>query len=521
MFEKPFQLLNRAVDRIETQLEQADVEQKSILGEELIALRNVCDKFVENWLSFEERVAGISEKHHLDLDGTLPTPELQDMQEKLAKLQNIPLPTSQNDDFEDEDVEEAKPESAPPVKKSQGSLTYVVGDGISLRPNDELMVRSFRRGLGYFDLLMFPESMEEFKRVIEIDGKFTIARLYIAFGYLAQEQYDDALEQLDLLNADEQEDDYLIATIRATYGHIYAARAQYEDAIVEFQATARLIPDFRDINFNIACAHYNLKQYKEALTFFQRQLVLSGEDWEAHRFCGLLWAQQGARERGYRHMARAYDINGANEQVILEFAHLSERMGEREQARALYKKALRYFPTSPQAYGGLGWLKMRDGDTAEAFALFKKQLSCKPSDRQGIFNIGWAAYQTKDYKRAEASFTQLLQGNSRDVYALAGLARTWSQTGKVAEAKEQLLQLVAMEGADEKKLGLYHLGRLALEEAAYKQALRYFNSALIYDRNCVESLFYKGVSHYALGEQERAELCFEKCKMHNMHPQGV
>ncbi|MGZ4032555.1 MAG: hypothetical protein ACXVDJ_08730 [Tumebacillaceae bacterium] len=81
MFEKPFELLNRAVDRIEVQLATADVEQKRILGEELMALRGACDKFVEKWLSFEERVTELSEEFHLDLDGNMPAGELQQMQE--------------------------------------------------------------------------------------------------------------------------------------------------------------------------------------------------------------------------------------------------------------------------------------------------------------------------------------------------------------------------------------------------------------------------------------------------------
>ncbi|MGZ4123478.1 MAG: tetratricopeptide repeat protein, partial [Tumebacillaceae bacterium] len=118
-------------------------------------------------------------------------------------------------------------------------------------------------------------------------------------------------------------------------------------------------------------------------------------------------------------------------------------------------------------------------------------------------------------------FEQLLRHNSRDSFALAGLARTWSMLGRRGEAKEQLLQLVALEGSSEKKLGLYHLGRLAMEEEAYSQALRYFNAALVYDRDCVESLFYKGIAHYALGEMERAEQCFEKCKRHNGLRQGT
>ncbi|MBL0388554.1 tetratricopeptide repeat protein [Tumebacillus sp. ITR2] len=518
MFEKPFSLLNRAVDRIEVQLQEADSEQRRILGEELVALRNACDKYVEQWLSFEERVSELSEEYNLELDGTLPSPELHAIQEKLAALQNgeTPFAVIEGEPTEPEEEKSAASASAvPPNSKLPGkkgtTLTYQVGDGQSLRPRDELMVRSFRRGVGYFDLLMFPEAMEEFERVLELDGDFLVARLYLAFGCLSQGEYERASTHLNLITGRE-EDEFLQATIHSTYGHIFVAQEEYESALVEFEMAAKLLPEFRDIEFNIACCHYNRGRLREALTHFQRALIRDPEDWEAHRLCGLIWEQMGHRDRAYRHMARSYDLNGAHEQVILDFAHLSEQQGQTDQARALYKKALRYHPNSTAALGGLGWIKLREGDVATAISLFKKQLSCSPNDRQGLFNLGWGSYQSRDFERAERCFSLLLRLNSRDSFAIAGLARVWSMTQKRGEAKEQLLRLVAMEGSGEKKLGLYHLGRLAMEEESYTQALRYFNAALVYDRECVESLFYKGVAHYALGELERAQQCFAKCK---------
>ncbi|MFD2168629.1 tetratricopeptide repeat protein [Tumebacillus lipolyticus] len=519
MFEKPFELLKRAVDRIELQLQSADLDQKRILGEELLALRGACDTFVEKWLAFEERVAELGETYRLDLDGTLPSEELQAMQQKLSALQKPYLPTMRQEEDAPEAMEGAEEltsfaDGPAPTPK----VILSMGEGSSIRPVEEGMVRSFRRGLGYFDLLMFQEATKEFSRVLEVDASFTIARLYLAFGCLAQEEYEAASQHLNQLKL-EEDDELIRATVHATFGHIFAAQAQYRQAVIEFEAARKLVPDFRDIEFNIGCCHFNLGQQKEALLSFQRALMLSPEDWEAHRLCGLLNAKLGNRERAYRHLARAYDVNGANEAVMIEFARLSEQMGRAEHAVALYQKVLRYHPDSAEAYGGLGWIRMRAGDHQQAAALFKKQLSFKPNDRQGMFNLGWSAYHLGDYSKAERCFAQLLSQNARDIFALASIARTWSVTGKRAEAKDQLLRLVAMEGAAEKKLGLYNLGRLAIEEESYLQALRYFNAALVYDRNCVESIFYKGIAHYALGEQERADQCFEKCKRLTSLPQ--
>jgi tetratricopeptide (TPR) repeat protein len=532
MFEKPFDLLNRAVDRIEEQLANStDEEHKAILGEELAALRNSCDAFVEKWLSFEERVSELSERYGLEIDGVVPTDQLQGIQEKWAMLQGQqqPLIAKQQPMGGDEGAvlngsdgqameglaeqadADAIADQGTSAKKPVAKLVYPIGDGVSIRPRDEQMVRSFRRGIGYFDLLMFPESMKEFERVLALDDRIAIARLYLAFGHLAQEEYELAAKQLNLLK-EEEADEFLQATVHATYGHIFVAQGNYAQALVEFEAAVARVPDFRDVHFNIGCCQYNLGRKREALRSFQKQLIPAPDDWEAHRLCALLWERLGQREKAYLHLARAYDLNGANEQVILEFAHLSEQMGEIDQARGLYKKALRYHPRSAGALGGLGWLKMREGDVASAVGYFQKQLSLQPEDRQAIFNLGWASFRMGDYERAAKCFTHLLTRSSRDSYALAALARTWAMQGRKAEAKEQLLQLVASEGAAEKKLGLYHLGRLAMEEEQYLQALRYFNAALVYDRDCIESLFYKGVAHWALGERERAEQCFAKCR---------
>ncbi|TCP59285.1 Flp pilus assembly protein TadD [Tumebacillus sp. BK434] len=512
MFEKPFELLNRAVDRIEVQLQSADADQKRILGDELVALRSACDKFVERWLAFEERVTELGESHSLDLDGTLPTEELQAMQQKLSAMQAPYVPPTGPEAEQTGATAAADGDSeSSELPSANKKVILSMGEGSSIRPADEQMVRSFRRGIGFFDLLMFPEAMNEFHRVIELDETFTIARLYLAFGYLAEEKYQEASRHLNLLKL-EDDDELIKATVHGTFGQIFAAQGQYRQALIEFEAARKLVPDFRDIEFNMGCCHFNLGEHKEALMNYQRALIVQPEDWEAHRLCGLIYVQLGNRERAYRHLARAYDLNGAQEEVILEFARLSEQLGQKEQASALYQKALRYHPESAAAYGGLGWIKMREGDHEAASALFKKQLSCKPNDMQGLFNLGWAAYHRREYPLAERCFAQLLSRNARDPFALSGLARTWSMTGKRAEAKEQLLQLVALESTAEKKLGLYHLGRLALEEEAYLQALRYFNAALVYERNCIESLFFKGVAHFALGEQERADQCFEKCK---------
>ncbi|GIM48147.1 hypothetical protein DNHGIG_36960 [Collibacillus ludicampi] len=521
MFDKPFEQLFRAVHRIEKQLEKAtDAEQKQILAEELIALRNACDAFVEKWLAFEERVAFLGEKFGLQLDGGLSAQEIEGLHKSWSEMTMTQgehsflseHPSAHPETFAQEILElidkVADDESA--AKKVQSK--FLIVPEISFpKLNEEQLIRAFRRGMGFFDLLMFREAIDEFEQVVRLDSDFVIARLYLALGYLGKQDYENATRHLRLAAIGES-NPFIDATIHNTFGHIYAAQGQYVDAAREFAQVVEHVPGFRDAYFNLAVCYYNVGDFRNALYAFEQAADLE-DDWEAERFIGYAWIRLGYPDKALPHFEKAYRLNSLNEHILLELADLYQSLGYIQAAQSLLRKAHEFFPHNAEVVGGLGWLAMREGHFATAIALFKKQISLSPNHQQALFNLGWACLKTGELAYADRCFRDILRKNPDHPYALAGMAHRLWLLGDHKEAKTRFLELSQGATHEARKLGNLHLGRLAMEEERYQQAIHYFNAALLYDRSCVETHFYKGLAHLAIGERMEAERCFENCRM--------
>ncbi|WP_018133282.1 tetratricopeptide repeat protein [Effusibacillus pohliae] len=473
MFDKPFEQLFRALQRIEQQLMTAGPDEKRILREELIALRSVCDRFVEKWLSFEEKIAALSEFFGLDID-VFETP----------KPQAPPLPTKQAD--------------MQPVP-------------VLPKPDEEQMIRSFRKGLGYFDLLMFPDAIRELERVVELDQQFTVARLYLAFGYVGKREYDKAKQHLNRVAA-EANDPFLLAAVHHTYGHLYAENGDFARAAEEFKQAAESMQDLRDVFFNLGVCQYNQKQYHDALASFLVALEQNPDDWEAERIVSLLWQKLGSPDKAYEHIEKAYKLNSSNCDILVQFADLALQRGQYDLARALYNKARAFYPAAARPFGGLGWLAMREAEFGQAMLYFKKQLTLAPSDLQAKLNLGWAALLGGDIDKADEVFALLLAEIPDSASVKIGMARVLQMRNKQEEAHRLLQSVVQLNDPQDRLLGHMQIGRLALEQGNYAAAIEQFAQALQLDGNCIEGWFYKALAHTGLGETDAADQCWQRCR---------
>lgn len=481
MFEEGFGQLFRAVEKIEQQLAQTnDAGERQRLTAELIALRNLCDTFVEKWLAFEERIACLGETYDLSLDGGLPAAEIHDLHTSWA-------------------------EWTEKLQEGNGALPPVWPD----HPTEE-MARAFRRGIGFYDLYLFQEAIGEFEKVIQLDSDFVIARIYLALGYLARKEYEQAVRHLRLASLSAQ-GPLLRAAVHTIFAHVYANLGEYGQAAEEFSRVVELAPDDRDALFNLAVCYYNAGAFQQALQAFYR--TASGEeDWEVHRYIARTWMRLGGPERALPHLEKAYRYNSLHEDIILELTELYLQLGHKEEAWGLLRRAQEFLPQKGNILLAQGWLAMREGRFPEAVALFKKYLSLRGGDKQVLFYLGWSYLKLKEYLKAETCFLSLLREEPDHPHARTGLAYTRYQRGEREEAKKDLRQMSHGPSPEGRYLGQLYLGRIALEETAYDEAACLFGGALELNPNCAESLFYKGLTHYALGEYEKADRYFARCR---------
>ncbi|BCJ85427.1 tetratricopeptide repeat protein [Effusibacillus dendaii] len=490
MFDKPFDQLFRALQRIEKQLAGAGLEEKQILQEELIALRALCDRFVEKWLTFEEKISNLADQYNLQIDTVeSPAPVFK------------PQPQPQ--------APEKKIEWQPISGKAADKPVKVMAPPLLPRAEEELLIQSFRKGLGYFDLLMYPDAIRELERVVELDGDFMIARLYLAFGYAGKKEHGKAIEQLHVV-ASAVKEPFLAATVHHTFGHIYAEQEQFQQAIEQFKQAASHFKEFRDIHFNLGVCQYNLKQYNEALASFLAALDQEPNDWEAERIVSAIWRRLGSLPKAIAHIEKAYRLNSTDFHILMQYGDLMLQNGQVGLAYSLYERANRFHPYEVEPIGAIGWLHMREGNYPDAIACFKKQLSLKRDHIQSQINLGWAMLMAGDYQRAGRIFTRVMQRFPQSIEAQIGTARVLFQMRQTDDAHQIVSQIMESGNFTQRKIGLLQSGCFALQEGDYRTAIERFASALQIDPRCKETLFFKGVAHSGLGESELAEQCWHR-----------
>jgi tetratricopeptide (TPR) repeat protein len=480
MFDKPFEQLFRALERIENQLAAADHEQKKLLREELMALRSISDRFVEKWLAFEEKIADLTDFFDLENDPMQPPLPSVPSGKPAAKLQEVPFTGTYTSPFADK--------------------------------QDEAIFRSFRKGLGYFDLLMYPDAIRELERAVALDGDFAMARLYLALGYFGKGEFDKSAQQLNLV-AVGQKDPLILSVVHNTFGQIYAARSEYGRAAQEFKQAASYSPDFTDAYFNLGVCQYHLHQAEDALVSFRKVLESDGQDWEAEQIVSLAWQQLGAVDKAHRHIEQAYRLNSSHYGVLIQFADLSQQVGKLDLARSLYNRARRFYPNRSEPLGGMGWIELRKGNVKEATVLFKKQLSLAPQHPQANFNYGWLLMMQGEVAAAERIFQTLAEKHPNFDLSRIGLARAYQFQDQPHKAQQILNQMLLSPERSIRKIGYLQLGKWAVEQGDYQHAIEQLQQALQLDRFSREAWYYKGLAHSGLGQTEEAKKCWNLCKV--------
>ncbi len=192
MFQHLFAEMNDALDEIEKYYSAAPAEKKQELLRKWNLLKQMSDGIMDDWMSFEEKMARIRE-----------------------------------------------------------SGLFRGTDPFTMIP--ELKLQSFVKGQGYFKLLMYQHAAEEFARVVEMYPESLMSRLYLAMSYLHLEETHVAAKELNriLLNSDQPR---LKALAYNALGCIHAKHTDLEQALSCFALSLQHDPSLPEPLYNLeAC----------------------------------------------------------------------------------------------------------------------------------------------------------------------------------------------------------------------------------------------------------------------------
>jgi len=345
-----FTAIFEALDNLEEELHQGvDSKEKAKIEETLLSLRNTMDKCIHYWIQFEERVASLQENYNLSLPDNLPDsflenitssekpkpnssntkndanclPEKKDPSDNhfLGYEASTAFNTSKLNDLDNQNLEKMK-EYEQHLQKTFSKLF------------DENVAISFRKGLGFWDLAMVEDAVNEFEKVTNAEPDFITGHFFLGLSCSHQGNYERACKELKLVIALDS-DQILKALAYNTLGSIYADEGKFTVALDNFQKAVELKEDLKEAYFNQGAVNFCLQKYSNALKAFNKYLHYDPDDWEALLYAGKSCGHIQDCEKALDYLEKAYSLNPREPRITFELGVLY-RLLEKNHKAAIY-----------------------------------------------------------------------------------------------------------------------------------------------------------------------------------------
>ncbi|MBB3109321.1 tetratricopeptide (TPR) repeat protein [Paenibacillus phyllosphaerae] len=178
MFQHVFATMHELLDDIMSHYGQAGVEQKKQYFEQLSMLKSMSDTFIEEWLTFEEKLAEFRDTHR-------------------DPVQKMELPLT--------DHEHEHNPMQPAVAAQKLNLAAAPLAAAKATPNctgetaQQQEAQSIAKGQGYFKLFMFKDAALHFEQAVAAAPEDNRARLFLAMTYMHLQDWPEAQRHFQLL----------------------------------------------------------------------------------------------------------------------------------------------------------------------------------------------------------------------------------------------------------------------------------------------------------------------------------
>ncbi len=138
----------------------------------------------------------------------------------------------------------------------------------------------------------FMDAVLEFEKAILIDPRKPDAYANLGYSYHMSMDYDKAIEAFEMALEVAPDNEDLLTNLVSVYdskaGNL-AALGDWASALLYYEKMEGIAPDTKDIQYNIAEAHYNLKNYRAAIVAYERSLVDEEDEYVLYRVFLCYW----------------------------------------------------------------------------------------------------------------------------------------------------------------------------------------------------------------------------------------
>ncbi|MFC1699264.1 tetratricopeptide repeat protein [Candidatus Omnitrophota bacterium] len=167
-----------------------------------------------------------------------------------------------------------------------------------------------------------------------------------------------------------------------------------------------------------------------------------------------------------------------------------------------YQRTIKYAPSSPRAYNGLGLIKRAQGKGKQALALFKTAIKVDPTDPNGYNNLGLTYRDVGRTDKAIELYRQAIQLDPNYLKTYNNLALIYHSQGEHQQAIELYQQAIELNPNYDKVF--YNLANIYYDLGKIEKAADLYQQAIQINPDYAQAYYNLGLSLRALGRPEDA-----------------
>ena len=348
---------------------------------------------------------------------------------------------------------------------------------------------------------IYPLAISEYNSVIGMDTTFLDVYFRLARAYVAQNQYNEAVDQLRIVLTR----DSLYTNAWKEIGKLYTLAGlsardaetkeqRFKEAIGSYRRYLELSRDSADgeVFFNLGRAYFNLGGYPQADTAFQRVLTLGNMPVNINLYLGRTKIGEEKYTEGIellqRHLEQlrvkdpGYVFTGEDADIFRRMADGYKAMQDYANAADNYAKAFALDSMNPRVAvdAALSFHQLKN--YPEALKYYEKRIALGPDAWNMFLNAAYCTLALEDYPKSAEYLKRVIALDSMNIKALTLLSNTY---------------LYQMQNCDE---GIAWTKRLLEIDSANCDALKGLGFAYFSDNICKPD-YLKAISYFtrALG----------------------
>lgn len=291
----------------------------------------------------------------------------------------------------------------------------------------------FKRGLLYIKLGIVKDGVNDLIKADELAPNLR-ARLMLSDVYINKKEYEKAAEYLQKaidLNPNFPSVKVKLAEVYKNLGDNKKYIALLESIVNEFTGQEKTY-----ILKQIAVSFYEIKDYENALKYFNLVLQDSPEDTQALFYGGVAFEAKGETDKAIEYYEKAYSIRNDYSEPLKRIAYLFFMKKD-------YNKAISYLDKLMESGKDIEFFRLKAaiyesmGDIKEAIKIVNEGLSNNPESEDLLFTYAVLKEKTKDYEEVITTLKKLIEINPKNPTYLNFLGYLYADMGiNLVEAYE-------------------------------------------------------------------------------------